>query len=134
MRFVLSSAGKTLLMLVALGTLAGCGDSSGLSEEDREKARQSVEKALTAWKDGEPPAKWRAKDAPIRFVDDAWRKGQTLVAFEIVEVRANVDRVPEVIARLTIKGRDGNQILSEALYNVDLNQPNQVSIGRDPMH
>jgi hypothetical protein len=122
-------------MLLALGLLAGCGDSNGgLSKEDHDRAKESVEKALTAWKNGEPPTKWRAKDAPVRFVDDAWRKGQSLTEFEIVDVRANADRYPEVIVKLTIQTANGQKTESEALYNVNLTQANQVSIGRDPMY
>jgi hypothetical protein len=124
-----------LFLLLALGLLAGCGDSGGgLSKEDREKAKESVEKALTAWKNGEPPTKWRAKNAPVRFVDEAWRKGQSLVEFEVVDIRANADGFPEVIVQLTIQTADGKKTESEALYNVNLTQPNQVSIGRDPMY
>jgi hypothetical protein len=115
--------------------LSGCGDShGGLSQPDYDKARGALEKALTAWKNGEPATKWTAENAPIRFVDDSWIKGHALVGYQIVTIRANVDGYPEAVVHVTIQPKGGPRRESEALYGINIKKANQVSIGRDPMY
>lgn len=114
--------------------LAGCGSDRGLSQADYEKAKGALEKALAAWKNGESAAKWTAKKAAIRFVDDSWIKGGALEKYEIVKIRANVDGFPEAVVKLTVKSKTGSSNESEALYGINLKDAKQIAIGRDPMY
>jgi hypothetical protein len=124
---------------LAMGALAlsplGCHDPyGGLSRADHDKARDALDKALTAWRNGEPATKWAAETAPIRFVDDSWIKGHALVDYQIVSIRANIDGYPEAVVRVTIQPKGAPRRESEALYGINLRKANQVSIGRDPMY
>lgn len=123
------------LLLMAAPFLSGCGENHhGLPEGDYNRAKEALAKALQAWKNGEKPTKWTKKNVPIRFVDDAWLRGSTLVEFEIVELRANVDKAPEAMVKLQLRSKKGEESEREALYGINLKLPNQIAIGRDPMH
>ncbi len=125
-----------LILIVMAGGMTGCSSpTGGLPQQDYEKAKTALEKGLNAWKNGESYKKWFAPKAPIRFVDDGWKKGQRLLDYEIVQIRANTDGYPEAIVRLTLQSPKGNsQTTEEGLYGINVKEPNQVAIGRDPMY
>lgn len=132
----LPSQTRPLLLMVIALMLSGCGGDSSrdLSEADYDRAKAALEKALNAWKSGENPVNWIRKNVPVRFVDDAWRKGNILVEYEIIELRANVDNAPEAIVKLKLRSRDGKESEREALYGINLKLDHQIAIGRDPMY
>ncbi|MGF1581351.1 MAG: hypothetical protein ACFCD0_18665 [Gemmataceae bacterium] len=126
---------RSLLVALVI-TITGCGQSTGLSSEDYERAKTSLEAALDAWKKGEDAKKWYAKDAKIRFVDDDWiRHKKRLVDYKIVQIQANTDGYPEAIVELTtVQGKDKKETSVKGLYGINIKKPNQTSIGRDPMY
>lgn len=124
-----------ILVVAALLSLVGCDTRGGLSQQDYDRAKDALDQALTAWQKGEPAKKWFATNASVRFVDDEWGKGNRLMKYEIVHIRANADGYPEAIVRLTIQQKKGNQQMEqEALYGINVKKANQVIIGRDPMY
>jgi len=76
-------------VLLALALAAGCTKSEShdkfIPAEGR--AKQALETALTAWKEGRPKEGLKMGDVGIAVVDPAWSGGQKLTAFEIVEER-----------------------------------------------
>ena len=126
MRFVLTSALFTVLL-----SASGCGDSyGGLSEAQHKRAKSALESALNAWQNGEHPRKWALRNAPVRFLDDAWPKKMKLLEYEILEIRARGDKTPEAIVRLKTRSPKGVELEQKALYGIDLRSKAQISIGR----
>ncbi len=69
------------VLFCALLMLAGCGQTSVVPATGT--ARQALEAALSAWKDGKRPQAL-AEGAPvINAVDNDWTNGRVLTAFEI---------------------------------------------------
>jgi hypothetical protein len=83
-------------------------------------ARESLEAALTAWRDGRPVGSIAGNSTPIRLVDSSWRSGENLAAFQVLG-EADVDGRKEFTVRLTMKEPRGE---TEARYLVH---------GRDPV-
>ncbi len=75
-------AGPLLVALAAAGC-SGHGPGKFIPAEAR--ARQALETALTAWKNGQDkPGNLRLDKVGVEVVDPAWSSGQKLSAFEIV--------------------------------------------------
>jgi hypothetical protein len=73
-------------MLLVLATVTGCsGEPAERYVPDTADARQSLEAALTSWKNGDPHQTVKTLDTPIDMVDSRWKSGQKLESFEIVE-------------------------------------------------
>jgi hypothetical protein len=66
-------------------SVAGCGDSSGRYTPAEGAAREALDAALTAWKNGQhkPGAIPDSKPA-VQVVDGHWQAGERLQAFEVV--------------------------------------------------
>jgi hypothetical protein len=80
------SAWVTLLALALLGTL-GCGNGNGKYQDylpPEDSAREALETALDAWKDGRRPGKIDADPVPIEVVDLRWKAGKKLTGYEIL--------------------------------------------------
>jgi hypothetical protein len=48
-------------------------------------ARESVEAALNAWKNGEPPGSIKLGEKPVNIVDSRWQRGTKLESFQVTE-------------------------------------------------
>jgi hypothetical protein len=121
------------LAMVALVVLAGCGTGE-LSEQEKDRMRQSLDQGLTAWKKGESAKKWSDSGAAIRFVDNDWIKKYQLKEYQIVDVSMGASGHAEAIVKLTIKADKGKVLEREALYTLHPQGDNQIIISRDPMH
>jgi hypothetical protein len=109
--------GLGLLTLV----LCGCGGANR-SELDilpgADKARAALEKALTAWKNGEKCGKVLGDSQSIEVVDKVWKSGGKLAAFEIL--RAEDKPGPRwFTVKLTLVGSAKPQEVGYAVLGLD---------------
>ncbi len=75
------------LALACLVAVSGCGGAERgheayIPSEDR--AKDALEKALAAWKNGQPHGTIEAGTAKINVVDSKWQSGQKLASYEIL--------------------------------------------------
>lgn len=100
--------------------LFGCG--ANRSELDvvpnAAKARTALEKALTAWKNGEKCGKLQGDAQGIEAVDRVWQAGGKLTAFEIV--RAEDKPGPRWFAvKLTLVGSAEPRMVNYVVLGLD---------------
>jgi hypothetical protein len=116
---------------LALGALltasSGCESDTARYAPTSDVARQSLEAALTAWRDGRPIGSIAGSSPPVRVVDSSWRSGEKLEAFQVLD-EADVDGRKEFTVRLTMKEPRGAK---EARYVVHGRDPIWVYRGED---
>ncbi len=114
----------TFLLLHAGSLCIGCGSKATVESFHPEDltAQQALEKALTAWKNGqEQPGLVAGTSAPeIRVADERWLKGAKLKSFEIGEP-LDEDGPAKFPVKLTL---DGAAAPEEETYMV---------VGKDPL-
>lgn len=108
-------------LLAALG--AGCGNSN--SGYDRyvpssDTARTSLEAALTAWQNGQPPGKIETVSPPLQVVDAVWQRGRKLRSFLILSEETG-DGPHWFSVRLTFTAPNSESVVR------------YVVLGRDPI-
>jgi hypothetical protein len=85
-----SSFTQLLAGVFFLGICVGCtgkGHEKYIPSED--KARQALEAALNAWRDGKKPGAVEGAPMPVQVVDSEWQKGKHLRSYEIVGEEAS---------------------------------------------
>ena len=91
-----------ILVLVA-PFASGCGGQRHVPAGTASK--DSLEKALTAWRDGKPVGTQAATNLTIQAEDGDWRSGKKLTAFEILgEEPAAADAPRRFKVKLTLDG------------------------------
>jgi hypothetical protein len=121
--------------LFLLGVTTGCSVGQARYTPTSDEARTSLEKALTAWKDGKPVGEVEGTP-PVRVVDSAWQAGQQIESFAIGD-QEDVDGTKQFPVKLTIKktqksedvryivhGRDPVWVYREEDYRRTLNMEN----------
>jgi hypothetical protein len=107
---------------VFLCVCAGCtgrGTAKYIPSED--KARQALEAALNAWRDGKKPGSVAGAPMPVQVVDSEWQSGKKLQSYEIVGEEPNEG--PRLFSvRLTLQQPSGQQATTR--YYV---------VGKDPL-
>jgi hypothetical protein len=68
-----------------LVSLAGCGATNAKFNPTVESARDAVDIALQAWKEGKPCKAIEEYDPPIQPIESRWQQGRKLLEFEIVD-------------------------------------------------
>ena len=80
-----------MLRVIATGLVLslapGCGVSS-LSSVDSGQARQALDRALSAWRDGKTAESLKTMDPPLDAADHQWKSGLKLVKYEVQDDRA----------------------------------------------
>jgi hypothetical protein len=113
-------AGLTLGLLLVVG--AGCASKSYdkyIPSDD--KARQALEAALSAWRDGKKPGLVEGAPVPVQVVDTKWQGGQKLKDFEILQDEPGDG--PRVFSvRLTLQKPAGQKVVVR-----------YVVLGKDPL-
>ena len=122
---------QTLFAALLLGAVvvAGCSKSGPEKFIPSEgQARQALETALNAWKNGqEKPGGLKLGKVGVEVVDAAWSAGQKLSAFEIVSeepgqgprfftVKLTLPKGPETV-KYVVLGNDPLWVYTEAAYN-----------------
>jgi hypothetical protein len=120
MTHYLSRRGVLALALSA-ACAAGCGGGGYDKYVPSEaSARSALEKALTAWQNGQRPDQIGAESPAVVAADSKWQAGQKLKGFEILkEEPGEGPKWFEV--RLTLQGRPGEQVVR------------YVVVGKDPL-
>ena len=87
---------------VLLSLIAGCGGENARYKPSSSDAASSLEKALTAWRDGKP---YGALDEtpPVRVVDTDWQGGKQLESFEIGQEEDPGDGTKQFAVKLKLK-------------------------------
>jgi hypothetical protein len=99
--------GAAFCALVLAAVLLGCGGGATVDSFHPEDltARESLEKALNAWKNGgQASDSLTAGKTTIRLVDERWKEGAKLTSFEIAEP-LDVDGPPQFPVKLTLDGQ-----------------------------
>jgi len=78
-----SAVNSMCLVLGAALVAAGCGSGAGQYTPAPQAARGSLEAALAAWRDGDPPGTVQGTPC-VQVVDSTRREGQSLRSFEIL--------------------------------------------------
>ena len=110
--------------LVALLLLLAAGCSAASTDRFVPKtaaARQALEAALKAWKDGQPAARIESHNPPIEVVDSKWRAGRKLASYEITGEDTNLEGHRRFTVKLTMQKPAGTQ---EARF---------IVLGQDPL-
>jgi hypothetical protein len=109
---------SALVWVVCFGC-ASKGYDKFIPSED--KARQALEAALNAWRDGKKPGPVEGAPMPVQVVDSQWLYGKQLRSYEIVGEEPNDG--PRVFSvRLTLQKPAGQQ--ATVRYYV---------VGKDPL-
>jgi hypothetical protein len=114
--------------LLALGS-AGCASrSTARYIPSSATARQSLEAALNAWQQGQPPGRIEGVSPPVQVADTRWKAGDKLGSYEILQeepgdeqkwfsVRLKLQKpAGEQTVRYVVIGRDPVWVFREADY------------------
>jgi hypothetical protein len=128
--------GSLVVAALLLGGLTGCSEGHARYKPTADEARTSLEKALTAWKDGKPYGPIEATP-PIHVVDSAWQGGQQIESFQIGDEEDGDDATKQFVVKLKTKkapaeqdvrfvvhGRDPVWVFREDDYKRTLNMEN----------
>src|SRR3954468_17265199 len=94
-RVKLSAAISALALYVA----PGCDSGQARITPPEDQARVAVESTLAAWRDGKPYDKLESTP-PVRVVNSAWRDGEKIVSFEILDEEGRDDGTKAFSVRL----------------------------------
>jgi hypothetical protein len=112
---------RLLILGLPVFVLCGCGGTSRNEMDvlpNPDKARAALEKALTAWKDGQKMGKVQGDAQSIEVVDKLWQSGGKLTAFEIV--KAEDKPGPRWFSvKLTLAGSSAPQEARYAVLGLD---------------
>jgi hypothetical protein len=114
--------------VIGLSVLPGCG-SGPPKPADPAAAREALDRALTAWKEGRSAESLQSADPPIVVSDHTWSNGARLVKYEIApgDRRAGADQSFQVVlwiedSKAQGKGKDkGKERQEKTEYNVGTN-------------
>jgi hypothetical protein len=99
-----------LIMLVLLGSAAGCGGSAPLPDPaDPTQARAALQAALESWKNGEPAAALHGRTPPLYHNDKDRAAGKGLTSFRIENRTDMHGRQVRCTAVLSFRGGDGEK-------------------------
>jgi hypothetical protein len=114
--------------VLATSALPGCG-SGPPKPADPAAAREALDRALTAWKEGKSPESLKSDSPPIVVSDHSWSNGVRLVRYEIEpgDRRAGADQCFQVVLWLEgaqSKGKSQSKVgerREKTEYNVGTN-------------
>jgi hypothetical protein len=99
---------------------AGCGGER--SEQDyipsTDKAQAALDKALSAWRSGQPPDKVEASNPAIAVLDSLWKSGKKLSAYEILK-REPGEGPPWFTVKLELQGAAAHQQVRYVVVGID---------------
>jgi hypothetical protein len=120
----------TSILFAAVGvmfTLAGCGGAKHVPATA--SARQALETALAAWRDGKPVGIVQPAGPAINAEDGDWRAKRKLTAFEILGEEPNQPADAPRRFNVKLTHEDGKSV--EAVFVVFGNDPIQVYRDKD---
>jgi hypothetical protein len=105
-----------LLLIVAIGC-ARTAPQGEAAKYDPDRARDALVAAMEAWKKGQAGTLAK-RQPPIRFVDDDFVAGMSLVEYEVDEPDAPIALHTDVLVILSLKDRRGKPVRREAHYQI----------------
>jgi hypothetical protein len=75
-------AGLAAGMLI-LSLTSGCGDNGAAGTTDTNQARNALDRALSAWRDGKTADALKSEEPPLEASDHQWKNGLHLVKYEV---------------------------------------------------
>lgn len=105
------------MITAALFFTCGCGQDARSFTLDPAAAKQSLEKALTAWKSGASPDSLKASEPAIVVGDWAWSDGYKLNSFRVLEERSQGPNL-HCTVELMVTGPKARTAKQKATYTV----------------
>jgi hypothetical protein len=120
-RELLEIAGRSVAA-IALAAITGCG-SGPPAPADPAAARDALDRALGAWKDGKSAESLKETNPPIVVSDHSWTKGSRLVNYQIEpgDRREGADQVFRVVLWLENEKAKGKDKQEKTEYTVGTN-------------
>jgi len=115
--------------MITIGLLMAAGGCDTAKGPDVERGRASLTAALKSLKCGEPSKVLQQHAPPIEFTEDPRQKGDKLVGYEILDCRADGEKVRFQV-RLELQNKRGQKSTREASYAIA--PGGTVVIARDP--
>jgi hypothetical protein len=120
---------RAILPVIAAGLLlslaTGCGVSSP-SSVDSSEARQSLDRALSAWREGKTVDSLKTLDPPLEAADHQWQSGLHLVKYEVQDDHPQSG--PSQSFRVTLWLKDARSKQTKVLTQYDVaTNPARVS-------
>jgi hypothetical protein len=75
-------AGLAAGMLI-LSLTSGCGDNGAAGTTDTNQARNALDRALSAWRDGKTADALKSEEPPLEASDHQWKNGLHLAKYEV---------------------------------------------------
>jgi hypothetical protein len=118
--------------MLAIWGPAGCG-SGPPRPADPSMARQALERALSAWKEGKSADSLKGESPPIVVSDHAWRNGARLIKYEIApgDRGAGADRSFQVV--LWLEGQQSGPRPRSKGKGTDRGEKVEYNVGTDPI-
>lgn len=106
-----------ILLTVCIAGISGCG-ASPPQPSDPSTGQEMLRTVLEAWKQGDSHQAYQQKEPTITVVEPSWKKGATLIEYEL-----STDSTPDGYdvqfkAKLVLKDSSGKQSTQRAVYNV----------------
>ena len=116
---------RAIVVGLVLAGACGCANRGNDYFIPKEAAaRDALEAALNAWKNGERPGKIAGASVPIEVADSRWLAGQKLSSFEIIQEDPSDSGMRWFTVKLNVqsgKGKSGSQTVR------------YVVVGKDPL-
>jgi hypothetical protein len=116
-----SAALLVLVLALCPGLFVGCDSGYERYKPSSNEARDSLEAALSTWREGKLPTDVDGKP-PVRMNDSVWTSGQQIESFSIGEEQDPGDGTKQFVVKLVTKPKKVEQ---EVKYIVQ---------GRDPVY
>jgi hypothetical protein len=100
---------RVCLGLLASLLVCGCTAKKDARGTPEETARQSLDAALTAWRNGQPTGELPNASPPVQVVDSVWAKGRKLESYEILNAGTETDGLRWFSVRLTLGNPNANE-------------------------
>lgn len=105
-----------LALWVALPLFVGCGRSNKPTQAN--VAKESLQLALTSWKEGRAPADLKAQTPSIVMADTNWEKGAKLASFDFSGPESDDGVNLHVPVKLVLNDAQGNNRVEHVQYVV----------------
>jgi hypothetical protein len=112
----------TSVAAIVLAAVTGCGSSSP-RPADPAAARDALDRALTAWKDGKTSESLKETDPPIVVSDHLWKNGSRLMKYQIEpgDRSQGADQVFRVVLWLEAQKAKSKEKQEKTEYRVGTN-------------
>jgi hypothetical protein len=112
---------RRLAFALALIALAGCGGSDVPVATDEDKARQTLDLALTSWQGGKTVEQMKDGDPSIVISDPKWSRGDALKKYEVTGPGKPSGSEREFTVVLWLADAQGKEAREQVVFRVGTN-------------